>query len=151
MEEIFWTRDLCEFEHLRGVLCPVLTCFLKPRLIKSCSLIVNFAGFFFPLLTVAHSTQCNWEHFTMVMNLAREEPFACCQSKANKQIKKTKEDPSLSPRRVAGAAGTAGHAGGRVECPAVHSTQMAWTPATPAEQKIPCSQPCHLWFNWNRS
>lgn len=80
----------------------------------------------------------------MVMNLAREEAFAGCQSKANKQIRKTKEDPSLSPRRVAGAAGTAGHAGGRVECPAVHSTQMAWTPATPAEQKIPRSQPCHL-------
>lgn len=29
----------------------------------------------------------------MVMNLAREEPFACCQSKANKQIGKQKIIP----------------------------------------------------------
>lgn len=124
--------------------CAVSSAHLFPKIkgIKSCSLIVNFTVIFF--FTVVYSTQCNWEHFTMVMNLAREEPFACCQSKANKQIRKTKDHPSLSPRRVAGAAGTAGHAGGRVECPAVHSTQMAWTPATPAEQKIPHSQPCHL-------
>lgn len=125
------------------MLYPAFTCSLKSRLTQSCSSIVNLTGFF-PLLTVACSTQCNWEHCTIVMNLAREEPFACCQSKANKQIRKTKADPSLSPRRVAGAAGTTGHADGRVECPAVHSTQMAWTSATPAEQKIPCSQQCHL-------
>lgn len=134
----------------RDMLNPASTCFLKSSLKKFCSLIVNFKVVFFPSSLQCFS-QCNWEHFTIVMNLAREEPFACCQSKANKQIRKTKEDPSLSPWRVAGAAGTAGHAGGRVECPALHSTQMAWTPATPAEQKILCSQPCYLWFNWNWS
>jgi len=80
----------------------------------------------------------------MVMNLAREEPFACCQSKANKQIRKTKVDPSQSLHGFHGVAGTADHTGGRVECPAMHSTQMAWNPAIVAKQRIRCLQPCHL-------